>query len=71
MKTPVISRWWMGKRRAEGVARPVVREKGAIRGEEEERGSSEDGETLVLQARARAASTRRVGHFSLLAPKGQ
>jgi hypothetical protein len=34
----------MGRRRKDAVARPIVRRKTRIRGEDEERGSSEDGE---------------------------
>jgi hypothetical protein len=64
MKTRMISQYCDGESGGEGVARPVVKEKGAIRGEEEERGSSEDGETLVLKA---GHGPARVGERATLA----
>ena len=57
----------MGEGRGDGVARPVVREKGLIRGEEEERGSSEDGETLVLNGSALTSTRLRADHYNFSA----
>lgn len=50
MKAPVVSQYSMGEMRRNGVARPSVSEKGrGLGARKEERGSSEDGETLVLK----------------------
>lgn len=50
MKMPVVSQYSMGEMRESGVARPSASGKGrGLGARREERGSSEDGETLDLK----------------------